>query len=154
MFLLLSDLIMIVDHVHLCSRVNDRRYCIRKSAQLYYTILIYFSTTILCIFDINLLQTLYTLYYTNRLSSILCCLCIFTCIKILLDLFCLYKTALFIYITWCSMLIVCTCVFVFMSVCECICMCVDHRRHQQQISIVRILAISLIIRPRCETIQG
>lgn len=105
----------------MCRRVNDRRYCIRKSAQLYFTILIYFSITILCIFDINLLQTLYTLYYTNRLSSILCRLCIFTCIKILLDLFCSYKTALFIYITWCSVLIVCTCVFVFvLCVYECV----------------------------------
>ena len=65
---------------------------------------------------INLLQTL----YTYRLSSILYSLCqfrcIFTCIKILLDLFCSYETVLFILITWCFVLIAYTCVFVWMFV--------------------------------------
>ena len=42
--------------------------------------------------------------------------CIFNCIKILLDLFCSCKIALFIFITWCSVLIVYPCVFVWMFV--------------------------------------
>ena len=94
----------------MCRRVNDRRYCICKSAQLYYTYIFQHNYTM---YLINLLQTLYTYRLSSILYSICQFRCIFTCIKILLDLFCSCKTALFIYITWSSVLIACMCMFLW-----------------------------------------